>query len=73
MKLSDLPLNSKSTIQGFCGEPRIVERLKEMGFHQGLEIEAVGRAPFGGPHLYRFGNTVLALRSEEAECTILQV
>lgn len=71
MKLSELHLHQKTIIKGFQGEPLIVERLKEMGFHQGLEIEAVGRAPFGGPCLYRFGNTVLALRSEEAECAII--
>ena len=72
MKLSQLIQNSKVKIQGFVGDPVIVERLKEMGFYPGLEIELVGRAPFGGPLIFRFGNTVLALRNEEAECAITQ-
>jgi ferrous iron transport protein A len=49
----------------------MIERLKEMGLHQGLEVSFVGRAPFRGPLLYRFGNTVLALRLEEASCALI--
>lgn len=62
----------RARIEGFHGDPVIVERLKEMGLHQGLEVAPVGRAPFGGPMLFRFGNTVLALRYEEAQCTLIQ-
>ena len=72
MKLSKPGLNMKTIIVGFSGEPLVSERLKEMGLHQGLEIEMIGRAPFGGPILFQFGNTVLALRIEEAECAIIQ-
>lgn len=82
MKLNELhqiqSKNSKSTpackarIKSFCGDPLVVERLKEMGLHQGLEVQSVGQAPFGGPLLFRFGNTVLALRAEEAECTLIE-
>jgi len=60
-------------VVGFCGEPLLIERLKELGFHQGLKLQLVGQAPFGGPQLYRFGNTVLALRYEEAACTLIQI
>lgn len=62
----------RGRIQGFSGDQLIIERLKEMGLHQGLEVQVVGRAPFGGPLLFRFGNTVLALRAEEAECTLIE-
>ncbi len=58
-------------IRGFEGDLQIIERLKELGFHQGLEIEVVGHAPFGGPQLFRFGNAVLALRQEEAACLLV--
>lgn len=64
--------NQSIRIQGFSGDPLVIERLKEMGLHQGLELEPVGRAPFGGPLLFRFGSTVLALRTEEAACTLIQ-
>lgn len=63
----------KGRVQGFCGDPQIIERLREMGLHQGLEICSVGRAPFGGPLLFRFGNTVLALRTEEAQCMLIEI
>ena len=59
------------TITGFLGDNVIVERLKEMGFHQGLEVFVAGYAPFGGPLLFRFGSTVLALRREEASCLLV--
>ena len=72
MLLSELSLNMKTIILGFSGETIIVERLKEMGLHPGLEVEMIGRAPFGGPILFRFGNAALALRVEEAECAIIQ-
>lgn len=62
----------RAKVQGFCGDQLVIERLKEMGLHQGLEVQAVGQAPFGGPLLFRFGNTVLALRREEAECTLIE-
>lgn len=63
--------NLTHKIAGFCGEPDKIERLKEMGLHQGLELSYVGRAPLKGPLLFRFGNTVLALRLEEALCALI--
>lgn len=66
------PMPSKARIEGFAGDVTVIERLKEMGLHQGLEVQPVGRAPFGGPLLFRFGNTVLALRVEEAQCALIQ-
>ena len=62
----------RAHIKGFSGDAICVERLKEMGLHEGLEVQAVGQAPFGGPLLFRFGNTVLALRSEEAKCALIE-
>jgi ferrous iron transport protein A len=67
------PAALRARIEGFNGDSVLVERLKEMGLHQGLEVTPVGRAPFGGPLLYRFGNTVLALRYEEAQCALIQL
>jgi Fe2+ transport system protein FeoA len=50
------------------GSHLLCERLHEMGLRPGLELEFWGRAPFKGPWLYRFQNTLLALREEEASC-----
>ena len=73
LKSSDKSQALKAKVQGFSGDESIVERLKEMGLHPGLELQSVGQAPFGGPLLFRFGNTVLALRREEALCTLIQM
>lgn len=71
--LADLKLaHQKATISGFTGDSHFCDRLKELGIHLGVEVIFVGGAPLGGPRLFRFGNTVLALRKEEAACAIIQ-
>lgn len=60
-------------IKEFVGPAEIVERLKEMGLHLGVAVLYQGRAPFRGPHLIRFGSTVVALRDEEAACAKIQI
>lgn len=59
-------------IVGFTGAPAICERLHEMGLHQGQVITLVGRAPLRGPLLIQFGTSFVALRAEEAQCTLIQ-
>ncbi len=54
------------------GEKFICERLQEMGLHKGLKISLLGRAPLQGPLLIQFGTSFIALRAEEAACTLIQ-
>lgn len=54
------------------GADAICERLHEMGLHKGLKIKLLGRAPLRGPLLIQFGTSFIALRAEEAECTLIQ-
>ena len=63
---------TKAKILGFCGSAWVIERLKEMGFHQGLTVTYLGQAPFWGPQIYRVGVTVVALRQEEAQCAVIE-
>lgn len=70
--LSEIKTPSQLRVVGFSGDHLIIERLKEMGLHKGLELEYIGRAPLKGPMIYRFGNTVLALRAKEAACIQIQ-
>lgn len=56
----------------FKGAPDICERLHEMGLHKGLKIKLLGRAPLRGPLLIQFGTSFIALRAEEAQCTLIQ-
>lgn len=55
-------------VQSFSGDSLTQERLREMGLFPGLEIKALGQAPFAGAYLIQFGSTILALRPEEAQC-----
>jgi ferrous iron transport protein A len=44
-------------------DPSTAERLHELGFDDGVDIELLHRAPFGGdPIAVRIGNMVVALR-----------
>lgn len=63
----------QASIEAFVGDPGIVARLFEMGLKVGQKISIEGRAPFGGAFLIRFGSTAIALRSEEAACTRIQL
>ena len=59
-------------ITDFVGAAAICERLHEMGLHKGQKITLVGRAPLNGPLLIQFGTSFIALRAEEAQCTLIQ-
>ncbi len=44
-------------------DPVSARRLQEMGFDEGVDVELLHRAPFGGdPLAVRVGNMVVALR-----------
>ena len=63
----------KAQILDFQGEAAIASRLLELGLREGLEISIEGRAPFSGPYIIRFGPTAIALRGEEAQCTLIKL
>lgn len=49
-------------------DPDTAQRLCELGFDEGVDVEIVHRAPFGGdPLAVRVGNMVVALRREMAQ------
>lgn len=48
-------------------DPLTARRLHELGFDEGVDVEVVHRAPFGGdPLAVRVGNMVVALRRSMA-------
>lgn len=48
-------------------DPQTAERLHELGFDEGVDVELLHRAPFGGdPLAVRVGNMVVALRCQMA-------
>ena len=48
-------------------DPGTAQRLCELGFDEGVDVEILHRAPFGGdPLAVRVGNMVVALRRDMA-------
>jgi ferrous iron transport protein A len=48
-------------------DPETARRLHELGFDEGVDVELLHRAPFGGdPLAVRVGNMVVALRRSMA-------
>jgi ferrous iron transport protein A len=68
--LERLPAGAVATIASIdrCGiDPATALRLHELGFDEGVDVELLHRAPFGGdPLAVRVGNMVVALRRSMA-------
>ncbi len=60
-------------ITDFSGSEIMCERLHEMGFRVGIQLKILGRAPFKGPLLISFNTSFIALRAEEASCTMVRL
>lgn len=68
MKLSEASQNKTFEISQINGPELIVERLSELGFYVGKQVQLIGQSPFSGPLVIRSGSQVVALRIEEAKC-----
>jgi ferrous iron transport protein A len=68
--LEQLPTGTPATIAAIDRggiDPHTAQRLHELGFDEGVDIELLHRAPFGGdPLAVRVGNMVVALRRSMA-------
>jgi ferrous iron transport protein A len=67
--LETLPPRTHAVIAGIdraaCGDV-VWQRLHEMGFDEGVDVEVLHRAPLGDPIALRVGNMTVALRRAEA-------
>lgn len=68
LPLGQLVPGASGTVSNFDGtEPAMVDRLREMGFAEGLNIELLHQSPFGGdPIAVRIDSMTVALRRREA-------
>ena len=68
--LEQLPAGTHATITAIDRgniDPYTAQRLHELGFDEGVDVELLHRAPFGGdPLAVRVGNMVVALRRSMA-------
>ncbi len=64
--LADLPLGGRAVIRTLSGDPFLVERMQEMGFLPGEDVEVVCQAPGGDPVGLQIKGFLLSLRRDEA-------
>lgn len=71
-RLSDLRPGERGTIERIIGTGRFRQRLMEMGFVPGTEIEVERLAPLRDPIEYVLKGYHVSLRQEEAERVLLR-
>lgn len=71
--LESLPVGHIARISGFAALPDdVAERLVELGFEEGAEVEMLHRAPLGGdPLAVRVDGATVALRRALARAILL--
>jgi ferrous iron transport protein A len=63
MSLDNLPFGTVARVAGFGPVARDVsDRLVELGFDEGAEVQTMHRAPMGDPIAVRVDGTMVALR-----------
>ncbi len=67
-----------SLVKGECAiidkilESSIKNRLFELGFRSGVQVECVGRSPAGKMGAYLVGGAVIAIRDRDGESVVLK-
>lgn len=64
--LDRLSVGARARIESVSGDRSVRRRLLEMGLCQGVEVEMLRRAPFGGPVELRVRGYLLSLRADQA-------
>ena len=75
MRLDQLPLRQQSRIASIDWDdlsPREARRLRELGFDDGVGIEALHRGAMRGPLACRVGRMIVALRRRVAASVIVE-
>lgn len=68
-RIDQLPTGQRAVIAeiGHGADERAVQRLHELGFDEGVDVEVLHRGPVGGcPIALRVGNMTVALRRAQA-------
>lgn len=65
--INDLSKGATARITAIRDIPLVSEKLREIGFAEGEEVELLARGPFGGqPLAVRLNRTIIAMRIAEA-------
>lgn len=75
MTLRDLPKNRPARISGFNANDNELEtRLREIGFAEGDQVEALHFGLFGrNPISVRLNGALIALRKSEAQAVLVEI
>jgi len=68
MNLWDLQQFSEASIKGFNSkvEAKYQQRLRELGFEKGETVTCLRSAPYGGPKVFKVGDSVFSLAQDIA-------
>lgn len=76
MRLDQLPLNRPARVSAIAWDDlaeSAARRLRELGFDEGVAIEAIHQAPFGkDPIACRVGRMTIALRRAQAHAITVE-
>lgn len=75
MRLDQLPLRQESRIASIDWDglqPNEAKRLRELGFDDGVAIEALHRSAMKGPLACRVGRMIIAVRRKVAASVIVE-
>ena len=75
LRLDQLPLHRPSRIAAieWAGlDPQAARRLRELGFDDGVAIEALHRGAFKGPIACKVGRMIIALRRTQAAAVMVE-
>ena len=76
MRLDQLPLRQPSRIASIdwsALDPEAARRLRELGFDDGVAIEALHRSAFKGPIACQVGRMIIALRRVQAAAVTVEL
>jgi len=75
VRLDTLPLRKAAIISGFdlaTLDAKAAKRLQELGFDEGVDIEALHRGPLSDPIACRVGRMTIALRRAQAAAILVE-
>ncbi|MGQ9826017.1 MAG: FeoA family protein [Desulfotomaculales bacterium] len=72
-RLGELPPGARAVVRSVAAEKNVRQRLFDLGFVPGAEVEAIRTGPLGDPGAYGIQGAVFALRKEDARKILVEV
>jgi ferrous iron transport protein A len=66
--LDQLSVGGSAAVVALAGDPLLRERLAELGFTPGTDVQMIRKAPLGDPLHVRVRSGAFAIRADEARC-----